>query len=485
MTVRYEVVDRVAVVTIDRPERRNAVDLDTARELGEAWRRFDADDEADVGILTGAAGAFSAGADLKAFDLEDHPDGFLGFTRMEVAKPTIAAVEGACVAGGLEMALWCDLRVAGRSAVFGCFERRFGVPLVDGGTQRLPRIVGLGRALDLILTGRSVHADEAERIGLVTRVVDDGAALASAIHLARAIGSHPQETVRTDRAAVYGGIGRPLEEGMERERALGSEVLDVAARGAARFAAGLGRGGAPVEPEAPARETSGEQTAPDEPRPIPAEEAVPPEGEGTGLAFGSEEAHLAVPAAGHGRGVLVVGGEGRVPGSRARSAADSLAGMGYVALAVGPGDPARPDLADALLGDALDVLAARDETVGDRLGVVGLGAGGAAARWVSARDPRLVACVTFGRLDVPAGMEPDFREAGCAYLGHAGTRESEDVGDRAVRLEMRLRELGLDATVHLYRDAGAGFEDPSSPAHREELADLAWERTRLFLDRHL
>lgn len=152
--VRYDRDGRVAVISIDRPGAKNAIDGDTADELRAAWQRFD-DEDAAVGVLTGSEGTFSAGADLKAMDLEDGPEGWLGFTRTRVEKPTIAAVEGRCVAGGLEMALWCDLRVAGEGATFGCFERRFGVPLVDGGTQRLPRIVGQGRALE---TGLRIEA---------------------------------------------------------------------------------------------------------------------------------------------------------------------------------------------------------------------------------------------------------------------------------------------------------------------------------------
>mgnify|MGYP000710623552 CR=1 FL=1 len=170
--VEYERADGVAVVTIDRPEARNAIDRETARGLRDAWERFEDDDGALVGVLTGAGGTFSAGADLEKMDLEETEDGWLGFTRKRVEKPTIAAVEGYCVAGGLEMALWCDLRVAAESATFGCFERRFGVPLVDGGTQRLPRLVGRGRALDMILTGRVVDAGTALDWGLADRVTD-------------------------------------------------------------------------------------------------------------------------------------------------------------------------------------------------------------------------------------------------------------------------------------------------------------------------
>jgi len=243
MTVHYESIGRVAVITIARPERRNAIDRATADALGAAVRRFAGDEAAGAAVLTGAGGVFSAGADLKAFDLADRPEGYLGFTRLAVGKPTIAAVAGYCVAGGLEMALWCDLRVADTTAVFGCFERRWGVPLVDGGTQRLPRIIGLSRALDMILTGRPVAAEEALRIGLADRVVAAGDYLDAAIDLADAIASFPQETVRSDRAAVYSGLGRPLEEGLTIEARLGAQVLTAAAEGANRFTQGEGRHG--------------------------------------------------------------------------------------------------------------------------------------------------------------------------------------------------------------------------------------------------
>lgn len=242
-SVTYVLEGSVAVITIDRPERRNAIDRATAIALGKAWDRFETDDSALVGVLTGAGGLFSAGADLKAFDLIDEPAGFLGFTRKETSKPTIAAIEGYCVAGGLEMALWSDLRVASRSAVFGCLERRFGVPLVDGGTQRLPRVVGLGRALDMILTGREVDATEAFAIGLVNRVVPDGEALTAATDLATEIARHPQTTLRSDRRAVLDGAALDLQ----RERFLGLDALaGGGAEGIRRFQEGEGRQGQPL-----------------------------------------------------------------------------------------------------------------------------------------------------------------------------------------------------------------------------------------------
>ena len=230
-----------AVVTVDRPERRNAIDEATAEALGDAWERFDEDD-ALVGVLTGSEGTFSAGADLKATDLEDRPEGWLGFTRTRAAKPTVAAIEGHCVAGGLEMALWCDLRVASRSATFGCFERRFGVPLVDGGTQRLPHVVGLGRALELVLTGRELDAETAKEWGLVSRLAEEEA-LGTAVELAEVVAGFPQETVRTDRAAVYDGLGATLQQGLATEGWHGSRAMGTARTGADRFAGGEGRGG--------------------------------------------------------------------------------------------------------------------------------------------------------------------------------------------------------------------------------------------------
>lgn len=236
----------LAVVTIDRPDARNAIDGKTADELNEAWTRFD-EGEAKVGVLTGAGGTFCAGADLKKMDLEDGPDGYLGMSRMRVGKPTVAAVEGHCVAGGLELALWCDLRVAAEGAVFGCFERRYGVPLVDGGTQRLPRVIGLGRALEMIETGRSVETDEAHDWGLVNEVAEEGGALDSAVETAERIASFPQDTVRTDRASVYDGLGESLDDGMRIEAWHGSRSLATGFEGAQRFAEGEGRGGEGVE----------------------------------------------------------------------------------------------------------------------------------------------------------------------------------------------------------------------------------------------
>ncbi len=243
--VHYERRAAAAVLTIDRPGRRNAIDAATASGLRRGLEAFEADEEARVLVLTGAGGeAFCAGADLKAIDLNvDDPAGPLGISRLTPSKPTIAAIDGWCLAGGLELALWCDLRIATPQSVFGCFERRWGVPLVDGGTQRLPRVVGMGRALELILTGRPVEAEEAQRIGLVNEVTAPGAHLERSLGLAERLAAFPQETMLSDRRAALEGAGLPLSDGLALEHRLGREVLAVAARGAARFAAGEGRGG--------------------------------------------------------------------------------------------------------------------------------------------------------------------------------------------------------------------------------------------------
>lgn len=236
-----------AIVGITRPERRNAVDGETARALLHAFHAFVADDAARVMVLTGDSNAFSAGADLKAIEtLHDRSEGPLGITRLTSPKPTIAAVNGYCVAGGLELALWCDLRIAGTGATFGCFERRWGVPLVDGGTQRLPRVVGLGRALELILLGRAVTAGEALRFGLVNRVLPDARVLDAALEWAELIASFPQDALLADRQSTIEGVGLPLEHGLALERRLGWPAVAQGREGAARFAAGAGRSAAGV-----------------------------------------------------------------------------------------------------------------------------------------------------------------------------------------------------------------------------------------------
>jgi enoyl-CoA hydratase len=248
--VRVERAGPVTTVILDRPLARNAVDRPTAEALAEAFRAFDADPTAAVAVLYGEGGTFCAGADLKAVGtprqnrLEPTGDAPMGLSRLELGKPVIAAIEGHAVAGGLELAIWCDLRVAATDAVLGVFCRRFGVPLIDGGTVRLPALIGASRAMDLILTGRAVPADEAYGMGLVNRLVEPGAARATAEALAAELAALPQTCLRNDRRSVLHAQGRPTAEAMAHEFAIGLESLAAdGVGGAARFAAGAGRHG--------------------------------------------------------------------------------------------------------------------------------------------------------------------------------------------------------------------------------------------------
>jgi enoyl-CoA hydratase len=243
----------VTIVTIDRPAVRNAIDRPTAEALAAAFRAFDADPTAAaVAVLTGAGGAFSAGADLKAIAtgrgnrVAIDGDGPLGPTRMVLGKPVIAAIAGPAVAGGLELALWCDLRIAEADAVLGVFCRRWGVPLIDGGTMRLPRLIGHGRALELILTGRAVTADEALAIGLVTRVVPPGQARAAAIALAHELAALPQAALRGDRLSAYEQWDLDADAALANELTHGGRALAEGVAGAARFVGGAGRHGEPA-----------------------------------------------------------------------------------------------------------------------------------------------------------------------------------------------------------------------------------------------
>jgi enoyl-CoA hydratase len=243
--VRVERSGAVTTVILDRPSTKNAVDRSTAEALADAFRAFDADDSARVGVLFGDHSAFCAGADLKRFDNRIAPDGDgpMGPSRMLLGKPVIAAIAGHAVAGGLELALWCDLRVAESTATLGVFCRRFGVPLIDGGTIRLPRLIGLSRALDLILTGRAVDANEALAIGLVNRVVPPGEARAAAEQLAGELAALPQAALRADRTSAYLQFGMSLDAALAQELQLGSHALAEALAGAQRFAGGAGRHG--------------------------------------------------------------------------------------------------------------------------------------------------------------------------------------------------------------------------------------------------
>jgi enoyl-CoA hydratase len=252
-TVSVETRDRIAIVTIERPERRNAVDGETAKALYEAFKAFDADEGLDVAILQGRGGTFCAGADLKAISAGGgnpvHAEGDfgpMGVTRLALGKPVIAAVEGHAVAGGLEVACWCDLRVAAEGSAFGVFCRRFGVPLIDLGTVRLPRLIGGSRAMDLILTGRPVEAQEAFDIGLANRLAPKGGALGAALELAGQIAAFPQLCLRNDRLSAIAQWSLDWPAAQANEVRLGMETLrsGQSREGAARFAAGEGRGGA-------------------------------------------------------------------------------------------------------------------------------------------------------------------------------------------------------------------------------------------------
>lgn len=253
MSIVIERNDRVTTVILDRPQVRNAIDGPTAGALAQAFATFDADPQSEVAVLCGAGGTFCAGADLKAFArspegmrLEDSGAGPLGCTRMLLSKPVIAAIAGYAVAGGLELALWCDLRVVEESAVLGVFCRRFGVPLIDGGTIRLARLIGQSRALDMILTGRAVGSAEALGAGLANRVVPDGSARAAAEALAREIARFPQGCLRSDRLSVYEQWGMTTDDALRNEFQRGMRVLAAgeSLEGAQRFARGEGRHGA-------------------------------------------------------------------------------------------------------------------------------------------------------------------------------------------------------------------------------------------------
>ena len=249
MSVLVERDGAVVTIVIDRPESRNAVDPATAQALRDAFDAFEADESAMVAVLTGAGGHFCAGFDLKAVagaapHYDPQGEGPMGPTRRLLAKPVLAAVEGYAVAGGLELALWCDMRIASASATFGVFCRRWGVPLIDGGTLRLPRIVGQGRALDMILTGRPVGAQEALAFGLANRVVPEGQARAEAERIAAEIARFPALCMKTDRMSAYAAWDAPLPEALRAEAEAGAApIREGAQAGAARFAAGAGRGG--------------------------------------------------------------------------------------------------------------------------------------------------------------------------------------------------------------------------------------------------
>jgi len=564
MSVTYQRKDRVAIVTIERPGRRNAIDLATARALGAAWKRFDADDDAYVGILYGAGGHFSAGADLKSFDLEDTDDGPLGFTRTEVGKPTIAAIEGFCVAGGLEMALWCDLRVASSDATFGCYERRFGVPLIDGGTQRLPRLIGHGLAMELILTGRSVDAAEAHAIGLVNMVTMPDRALEDALEWANRIAEHPQQTLRSDRHAVLEGSWLPLTEGLAVEREYGRTVMHVARAGADHFSTGEGRSGAAVRalvgvgpadteedlpwnrvapvPRPAVRpfeieledgdpgvvpETDGEdlaqaeeivEDAVNEPsdldigvdsiapeseqdvepeRPVEAaattKPAVPWSGrQGNQVDLGSgRTGYFIAPVIERGHAVVVLSDVGDHLAEHVLDASDRIAGLGNAALAVdlltAEQEPSElnPDDVVRLVASAIDTLIAGGFAAAGTVGLVGFGVGGSLAMWIAGLEERVRSVVAFGPHSPWAEVGVGWRLSESAYLGHQSDGEHPPGAPDAAKTEIELRDMGLDATFHVYPTKAVDFYKPGTEGHDARLTDVAWQRTELFLERHL
>jgi enoyl-CoA hydratase len=571
MSVTYQRKDRVAIITIDRPGRRNAIDLATARALGAAWKRFDADDNAYVGILYGAGGHFSAGADLKSFDLEDTDDGPLGFTRTEVGKPTIAAIEGYCVAGGLEMALWCDLRVASSDATFGCFERRFGVPLIDGGTQRLPRLIGHGLAMELILTGRSVDAAEAHAIGLVNMVTVPDLALDDALEWANRIAGHPQQTLRSDRMAVLEGSWLPLSDGLAVEREYGRTVMHVARAGADHFSTGEGRSGAavralvgvgpadteedlpwnrvapvprpavrPFEIELDERDpgvvpSSGDDDEPeteppagddtvDEPLAELVEETLEPDIEaewtedvelesgqpvdeiedttkpavpwsgrpGNQVDLGSgRTGYFIAPVIERWHAVVVLSDLGDHLADHVLDASDRIATLGNSALAVdlltADRDPAEldPDEVVRLVARAIDTLIAGGFAAAGTVGLVGFGVGGALAMWIAGLEERVRSVVAFGPHSPWSEVGVGWRLSESAYLSHQSGGDQPPGAPNAAKTEIELRDLGLDATFHVYPTKAVDFYKPGTDGYDDRLTDVAWQRTELFLERHL
>lgn len=564
MSVTYEVQDRIALITIDRRARRNAIDQATASALREAWRRFDDDDDAYVAILTGAGDNFSSGADLKSFDIVDADDGPLGFTRTTVSKPTIAAIEGYCVAGGLEMALWCDLRVASSRSVFGCFERRFGVPLIDGGTQRLPRLIGHGLAMELILTGRAVDASEAHAIGLVNLVTEPGEALDEAVDWAIRISQHPQATLRADRMSLIRGSVLPMEQGLAIERANGRAVMDHARAGADRFATGEGRSGAAVRAlvgadvldeatlpwnrvppssrpvarhvseDDPLLDLHGEvepetvsggvprvedliEGAADQPVVPQVEDstdveleldveamevddlgfesrpAMPWRGrEGSEVDLGFDRAgYFIAPIVERGRAVVVLSDMGDHLSEHVLDSADRLAGFGHSALAIDVftegDDSARldPEKVVRLVARAIDTLIAGGFAASGTVGLVGFGVGGGLALWIAGLEERVTSVVAFGPHSPWAEVGVGWRLSEAAYLCHQGSSDQPTGAPDAAKTEIELRDLGLDATFHVYPAPSVAFYKPHDDGHDSAMTDVAWQRTELFLDRHL
>jgi dienelactone hydrolase len=383
------------------------------------------------------------------------------------------------------------MRVVGISAVFGCFERRFGVPLVDGGTQRLPRVVGRGIAMEMILTGRAVGAEEAFDIGLVNLVVEDGRALEAALKLSRTMLGFPQATLRSDRRAVIEGSDLPIEQGLAVERRYGNRVLDEARAGAALFAQGAGRSGAPVHhPDGPRQPTAWTTSG----TPVIADGAVEIDVDGIRV-----PAHVALPKAGAGPGILLIHDRwGFDP--FIRTVADRLGREGYVSVAVGLTEPVAPgnhEEADKRVADLDAKRVTRVVTeaarmvgalpaVGGRLGVLGFGMGGGLGMWLATAESSVRACVAYTPTSPWAGLQPDFATTRAAFIGHYGAFDDRASPHTAYQLEIRLRELGVDATFETYRRAGSEFYRSTDPGRHDPLAtEQAWARTVTFFNRAL
>ncbi len=451
MTVETRTVDRIAVVSIDVGDGRNEIDAETASELDRVWRRFETDPDLDVAVVTGTREAFSVGRPTATDDETGTAEPVFGFTHSGLSKPVIAAIEGPCLSAGLEMALWCDLRVCGLSSVFGFQPQRSRRPLMDGGTQRLPRLVGEGMALEMLLTGRPMDAEEAHAVGLVNLVVADGSARQAAIEIAERIARFPQGTVRANRQSVLEGADLSLSEGLQLERRLATNAIETRAREIRRASRESGWVSAPFRFE--------------------------------------------LPRSGSGPAVIVLPDRWGMD-DYAIAATESLLDAGYVVVPVAlydrPGSEDEASAAPAKLRSR-DVSARltqaveatrKHPAVDGSVALVGFGIGGGLALWLAGESPSITGCVTFGAVNAWPDLEPDLASAKAAFLGHNGELDEQASPHTAYRLEMAMRELGLDATFETYRAMGWEFYRNGDPEAVHAL-DQAWGRTMTFLQRTL
>lgn len=451
MAVMSRVVDRVAILSMEAGGDRNEVDADMAAELERAWRRFETDPHLDVAVLTGTTDGFSVGRAIDADEELAPAKPLFGFTNSGLGKPVIAAIEGGCLSEGLELALWCDLRICGSSSIFGFHQRRIQRPLMDGGTQRLPRLVGTGVALEMILTGRQMDAEEAFAVGLVNLVVADGTVGHAAQEVAEQIARFPQGTVRANRQAVLDGSGLALAEGIQMERRLATNAIETRAREVRRGSRQSGHVVSPVRFELPESGTG------------PAVIFIPDR-------WGMDE--FAV------------------------SAVESLLNSGYIVVPLplferpygaDEADEAVRRLRNANVAERLrsTVRSARlHPAVDGEVAVIGMGIGGGLALWLSGECPEVTGCVTFGATATWPDLEPDFATSKAAFLGHNGELDDVASPHTAYRLEMAMRDHGLDATFETYR----GMEREFYRSERIEdlhMLNQAWARTLTFLRRTL